>query len=312
MKERLNKIRNSFSIKDLEDLSGIKSHTIRIWEKRYNLLQPERTETNLREYSVEQLQKLLNVSLLNRNGFKISKIAQLSKDEIAVNVLTLTSEESMNEKNINEIKIAILNFDLRHFNMIYDSLLRKNTFQDVFLNTFIPFLEYVGVLWQSNAFSPSHEHFISNLVRQKILFNIELESAKVFTPNVLFVPFLPLNEIHELGMLFVHYKILQLGYESVYLGQSVPINDLKLFPNRKESIIYVSSFTVAPTAEKALGYINELKKTADLKKHDQMWFSGNRVKHLTQENLPKSCYVFDSFRDLFSQIENMGKVATNS
>ncbi len=164
MKERLNKIRNSFSIKDLEDLSGIKSHTIRIWEKRYNLLQPERTETNLREYSVEQLQKLLNVSLLNRNGFKISKIAQLSKDEIAVNVLTLTSEESMNEKNINEIKIAILNFDLRHFNMIYDSLLRKNTFQDVFLNTFIPFLEYVGVLWQSNAFSPSHEHFISNLI----------------------------------------------------------------------------------------------------------------------------------------------------
>mgnify|MGYP000167771093 FL=1 len=168
------------------------------------------------------------------------------------------------------------------------------------------------MLWQSNAFSPSHEHFISNLVRQKILFNIELESAKVFTPNVLFVPFLPLNEIHELGMLFVHYKILQLGYESLYLGQSVPINDLKLFPNRKESIIYVSSFTVAPTAEKALGYINELKKTADLKKHDQMWFSGNRVKHLTQENLPKSCYVFDSFRDLFSQIENMGKVATNS
>ena len=121
-----------------------------------------------------------------------------------------------------------------------------------------------------------------------------------------------MNEIHELGMLFVHYKILQLGYESLYLGQSVPINDLKLFPNRKESIIYVSSFTVAPTAEKALGYINELKKTADLKKHDQMWFSGNRVKHLTQENLPKSCYVFDSFRDLFSQIENMGKVATNS
>ncbi len=121
----MNNIKNEFSIKDLENLSGIKAHTIRIWEKRYNLLQPNRTDTNIRNYDLENLQKLLNVSFLNNNGYKISKISKLGERDIAMHVKEIALKKNLENHALNAFKVAMLNFDQAHFYKIYNKLSRR-------------------------------------------------------------------------------------------------------------------------------------------------------------------------------------------
>ena len=150
----MNNIKVDFSIKDLEKLSGIKAHTIRIWEKRYNLLQPERTSTNIRHYSLKSLQKLLNVVFLNNNGLKISKIALLDEDEIPVNVREIASRGKVEHHAINSLKIAMLNFDQVLFYNTYNSLLQEKTFREIFYDIFIPLLNELGLLWQTDTITP--------------------------------------------------------------------------------------------------------------------------------------------------------------
>ena len=310
MKEKLNKVAISFSIKDLEELTGVKAHTIRIWENRYNLIEPNRTSTNIRRYNMEQLHMLLNVSLLNRNGEKISKIAKCSSEEISIKVLTLANTKSSIEKHINDLKIAAINFDIIQFNHVINSLLKDHSFHDVFLDILIPFLDYVGLLWQSKVLNPSHEHFVSNLIKQKLHYQTELISNDFAQSKVLFIPFLPLNEIHELGLLFLHYKILNMGYESIYLGQSVPMEDLVQFASRKKKVVYVSAFTVAPSDESALEYIQKMHELIPLKQADEMWFSGNKTRNITNGELPRSCSVFDSFKEVFERMEDLESSTT--
>ncbi len=224
----MNTIKEQFSIKDLENLSGIKAHTIRIWEKRYGLLSPERTDTNIRYYSLEALQKLLNVSLLNSNGYKISKIAQLPEDKIPVAVREMIVKKGVNNYTVNSFKLAMLNFDYKLFNATYNQLLVQKSFREIFLNIFVQLLDDVGLLWQSKTITPAHEHFVSNLIKQKIYLHIEnLQLQASEKDNKVFVLFLPLNEIHELGLLYLHLEFLLHGYPSIYLGQSVPAENLK-------------------------------------------------------------------------------------
>ena len=149
----MNNVKKSFSIRDLENLSGIKAHTIRIWEKRYELLSPERTSTNIRTYSLASLQKLLNITLLYNNGYKISKIAKLQEADIPL--------------------ISMINFDLSLFQNTYSSLLSEKSFRDIFWEYFIPLLNELGLLWQTDTISPAHEHFITNLIKQKIYTSTE-------------------------------------------------------------------------------------------------------------------------------------------
>lgn len=176
----MNNIKSVFSIKDLENLSGIKAHTIRIWEKRYNVLEPMRTDTNIRVYDLNNLQKLLNITLLHNHGYKISKISKYDSKGISKMVKEIVNEKSAKSHAISEFKMAMMNFDQNLFTTTYNELLAEKSFKEVFHEVFIPLMEIIGLLWQSETITPAHEHFLSHLIRQKILVNTEL--IQNFTP----------------------------------------------------------------------------------------------------------------------------------
>lgn len=274
----MNNIKEQFTIKDLENLSGVKAHTIRIWEKRYGLLAPQRTETNIRYYNIVSLQKLLNVSLLNANGYKISKIADIPENKIPATVRELISKKGVNHHAINSFKLAMLNFDQKLFDHTYNQLLAQKSFREIFLDLFVDFLNEIGLLWQTDSITPAHEHFITNLIKQKI--QLHLEKLQMQTPDKtdkVFVLFLPVNEIHELGLLYAHLELMLSGYHSIYLGQSVPLNNLKALQQLHSNIVFVSYFTVFPLVEELDDYLAEVKKDI-LRADDELWVLGQRLR----------------------------------
>lgn len=216
----MNNVKKTFSIKDLENLSGIKAHTIRIWEKRYELLSPERTSTNIRTYSLNSLQKLLNVTLLYNEGHKISKIAKIPEENIPKLVKEIASKETVQNHSMTTFKMAMMNFDQALFMKTFEFLMKEKTFHEIFKEVFIPLLNELGMLWQTDSISPAHEHFITNLIKQRIMVNTEIHQRKGPTNSSrIFVPFLPDNEIHEIGLLYTNYEIVRLGYQSIYLAK---------------------------------------------------------------------------------------------
>ena len=175
----MNNIKNIFSINDLENLSGIKAHTIRIWEKRYNVLQPMRTDTNIRLYSLSSLQKLLNITLLRDYGYKISKISTFTDEKIVEMIRDIVSNKNSKNHAVNAFKMAMMDFDQELFSNTYNWLLEEKSFKEIFYQVFIPLVEDIGLLWQTDTIMPAHEHFISCLIIKKILVNIEkIESER--------------------------------------------------------------------------------------------------------------------------------------
>ena len=291
----MNNIKTTFSIKDLENLSGIKAHTIRIWEKRYNLLEPERTETNIRYYNLASLQKLLNVSFLNNNGYKISKIAKLKRESIPLLVKEISEKSGSKENSINAFKLSMLNFDQALFYNTYESLAKEKSFKDIFYNIFIPLLSEIGVLWQTDSITPAHEHFITTLIRQKILVNTELLQAKnINKTSKTFVLYLPDNEIHELGLMFINYEIIAKGYHSTFLGQSVPLNNLTDLLSFYQDITFISYFTVKPDKEDILHYLVELNEKVLKNSGSQCWILGKQLEEFDFKTLPKQITPFST------------------
>ena len=259
----MNRIKSTFSIKNLENISGIKAHTIRIWEKRYNLLQPERTDTNIRRYSLSSLQKLLNITLLYNHGFKISKIASLEEGEIPIMVRDIALKSTSEQVAINALKLAMVNFDYVMFDATYDEIASKYEFDYIFINIFMPLMKELGILWQTGAISPSHEHFITNLVKQKIHIQTELIQRKQ-TPQEnqkVFVLFLPENEIHELGVLFLNYYILSQNFKTIFLGQSLTTESLNTVMTFGDSLTFVTYLTVEPNKNEIDGYLKDFQDT---------------------------------------------------
>ncbi|TQO37683.1 DNA-binding transcriptional MerR regulator [Arenibacter algicola] len=299
----MNNVKSNFSIKDLENLSGIKAHTIRIWEKRYNLFQPNRTDTNIRCYDLENLQKLLNVTFLYNNGYKISKISQLGEDNIPKVVKNMVAEQRDNGHVLNSFKMAMMNFDQALFFKTYNALLKEKSFREIFYEDFIPFLNEVGLLWQTDTITPSHEHFICALIKQKILVNTEkLQFSTPTNASKTFVLYLPDNEIHELGLMFLNYEILSKGYQSIFLGQSIPIFSLKDLVPLYDNIVFVSYFTVQPDKENIMAYLNNfhdmlLKDTAS-----ELWISGKMLQEINKSNLPKTIVAFSQIDQLVQNL----------
>jgi MerR family transcriptional regulator, light-induced transcriptional regulator len=293
-------IKTSFSIKDLENLSGVKAHTIRIWEKRYKLLKPERTDTNIRTYDLASLQKILNVALLNHHGYKVSRIAALHEDELYGKVRELAVEHGDWGSSINAFKLSMLNFDQQLFENVYDSLLTQYSFRDIFLNVFIKLLDEIGLLWISRTITPAHEHFISTLIQQKLLINAERIQGIIPDPKKTFVLFLPLNEIHELGLLFIHFQLLHKGYRSIYLGPSVPVDNLLELQKVFRKVVFVSYFTVEPTVEKSKSYLAVIAKTILATRDEKLHIIGRNTRHLDPQKLPPGIVLH---KDLVSMVE---------
>ncbi len=254
----MNNIKTVFTIRDLENISGIKAHTIRIWEKRYNLLQPNRTETNIRYYSSESLMKLLNVALLNKHNYKISKIAQMSENQFITNARELAFKFAVNDEAINAFKMSMFQFDKVLFNNTYNRLLQKKTFRQIFKEVFIPFLNQIGLLWQTKTLMPAHEHFISNLIIQKIQLNTEkLEHAATNT-DYTYVLFLPDGEIHEIGLMYLNFELVLRGSQTIYLGQSLPLNNLSYFFEGELKVCFITSMTIKPFDDEVSDYFKEI------------------------------------------------------
>lgn len=249
---------NRYSIKDLERLSGIKAHTLRIWEQRYNVLNPERTDTNIRYYSDVDLRKILNISLLNKNGWKISKIAELSEDEIFDEVQALTEHESNLDNQIDALGISMVELDERRFEKILSGSILRHGFEKTMINVIFPFLEKVGNMWMTGTINPAQEHFISNMIRQKLLVAIDGQVASDGRDGPLYMLFTPNGEYHELGLLFMNYLIRTRKSRSVYLGASVPIDDLKTIYDIHSPSYLVVYMTTRPTEDELVDYLTEL------------------------------------------------------
>lgn len=298
----MNNVKSVFSIKDLENLTGIKAHTIRIWEKRYNVLEPMRTETNIRLYDLENLQKLLNITLLHNYGYKISKISQLSKDRIPQLVNEIISEKSAKHHAISSFKMAMMNFDHSLFINTYNKLLTEKSFRDVFYEVFIPLIQEIGLLWQTDTITPAHEHFITYLIKQKILTNTENVQVKEPTKtDRVFVLYLPSNEIHELGLMYLNYEILNQGYKTIYLGESVPIESLSDLKKHFDNITYICYMTVEPNKTEVNDYIKRLKKQV-VEDSSKLWFIGRMTENVDRTLISDKLTTFSSIKELVEYI----------
>lgn len=295
----MNSTENVFSIKDLENLSGVKAHTIRIWEKRYNLLQPKRTETNIRYYDLNNLQKLLNISFLNNNGFKISKIAKLDESELAPKTRQLAFMGKNDSQAIVAFKLSMLNFDQTLFYNTYNSLLEEKNFRSIFYEIFIPLLCDLGILWQTNTISSAHEHFLTVHIKQKILVHIErLQSTDPRPSTKTVVLFLPEHEVHDLGLLFINYEILSLGYHTIFLGENIPLDNLKYINKLYDDIIYVSYFTIKPNESEIHDYLDTFSERFLENKENSLKLIEYKTRTINRKNISKHITLYDKIEDL--------------
>lgn len=213
----------SYSIRDLEKLSGIKAHTIRVWERRFTIVIPQRTGTNRRRYSGDDLRRIINISILRRNGFKISEVARLSTEEIDEKVAFLSKEMFHPDTQIDSLVMAMVEHNEKAVNdMMIRSMINRGM-EETMVNIVFPFMKRTGLMWQTGSADTGSEHFMTNIFRQKLISSIDNLSPVLRPKRKRVILFLPENEFHEMGLLFFHYLIKKMGHDTLYLGQSTPI-----------------------------------------------------------------------------------------
>lgn len=238
----------TYFIRDLEKLSGIKAHTIRIWEKRHKIIAPKRTDSNIRYYDDYDLKKLLNISILNSNGFKISNIALMKVGELNEKVVELSRTGNNTDIHIDRIVICMLDLDEARLEKLFSEFILKMGFEETIIKIIYPFLAKIGVLWQTGNINPAQEHFICNIIRQKII--VAIDSLPLHDNNTAtIIMYLPDEELHELGLLFYSYVAKKNGCKTIYLGQSVPYENLKMVDKIHQADILFTAYS-SPIAPK--------------------------------------------------------------
>ena len=229
---------NTFTIKDIENISGIKAHTIRIWEQRYSLLKPNRTDTNIRYYSNEDLKTILNISLLNKYGYKISHINKMLPVDIQTKIVELNAAEAQQDRLINLLIELMIDLDLDGFEKLLDKQIALKGTEKTIIQVIFPFFQRIGILWQTGHINPAQEHLITNITRQKIITGID-QVKPVLKKNKSFLLFLPEGEHHELGLLLVYYMLKARGVIVYYVGSNVPMKDVEFVAKiKKPDFIY--------------------------------------------------------------------------
>jgi DNA-binding transcriptional MerR regulator len=299
----MNNIKNIFSIKDLENLSGIKAHTIRIWEKRYKVLLPSRTDTNIRSYNTADLQKLLNITLLHSYGYKISKVVLMSDEEIIENIKTVTASKMVKNQAVNSFKMAMMHFNQRLFIETYDTLLGNKPFREIFFEIFIPLLHEIGLLWQTNTITPAHEHFISHQIRMRLLINtFELQRQAESDDNKVYVLFLPLNEIHELGLLYLNYELCLNNHQTIYLGENIPKENLEDITARFDQVTFICYTTVVQEASEITSYFEYIDTEILQKSNADLWVFGQGSSSINKTKLSSKVNFYDTIKYLTALI----------
>lgn len=253
----------TYLIKDLERLSGVKAHTIRIWEQRYNLLTPTRTDTNIRHYQNDDLRKLLNVSLLLDKGYKISKLGQLAESDLynevekTLNLTSFISEDA--DTYVKALIVCMVELDEARFERLFSKAIQENGFQSTIIQVIYPFLVRIGIMWGINEVNPAQEHFISNLIRQKIISTINELPTPISDQR--FLLFLPADELHEISLLMANYLVRSYGFKSIYLGQDVPTQDIIDVAKQFKPQHMLGIFTTPKSQEELTGIITSIKES---------------------------------------------------
>jgi MerR family transcriptional regulator, light-induced transcriptional regulator len=278
-----------YSIKELERLSGIKAHTIRMWEKRHNLIAPDRTDTNIRLYSDDDLKKIINVSLLNSKGLKISKIVDLSAEELTQKVHELSEGTDPMNVYIDQLVVTMVDLEEEAFENLLAKFTLKFGFEKTVTEIIYPFLEKIGILWQTGNISPAQEHFISNLVRQKIIVAIDAlpHPPKTATRALLF---LPEHELHEIGLLYHQYITRHNGFRTFYLGQAVPYDNLKQVYETHLPRFLITSLTSYPPPKEMQAFVDRL--ATDFKT-SVILATGSAIRKMALK-FPPNFHVFDT------------------
>ena len=291
---------HSFTIKDLENLSGIKAHTIRIWEQRYQFLKPSRSDTNIRHYSNEELKKLLNIALLNKYGFKISHIDKMGEIEVKEKILTLTNTQAQQERILNELIQSMIDLDVDKLEDILDNHISVRGIERTITQIIFPFMERIGVLWLTNHINPAQEHLVTNIIRQKLLVGIEgvVTSLKI---NKTVLLFLPEGEFHELGMLFMYYLLKSRGVSVIYLGANVPINDVEYVVKiKKPTYVYTHLTSIGQKFNFDKFIASILKKLIN----SQVIISG-QLTHTYEKKIPPQIYFKKSFSEVMEFVSGL-------
>lgn len=253
---------NAFTIKDLENLTGIKAHTIRIWEQRYSFLKPQRTDTNIRYYNNEELKKILNIALLNKYGYKISHIDRMSETEINDKIITLNNALAQQERVINDLIQQMVDLNIEAFEANLSEYIRLRGIEKTINHIIFPFMERIGVLWITGHINPAQEHLVSNIIRQKLIVGTEtvVSHLKVDQTGLLF---LPEGEFHELGLLFIQYLLKSRGISVLYLGANVPIEDVEYIIKAKNPDFLYTHLTSVSHGFSFDRFINQAAKKFD-------------------------------------------------
>lgn len=287
---------NHYSIKDLEYLSGIKAHTIRIWEKRYQLLSPDRSDTNIRYYSDEDVRRILNVAMLVKNGYKISSVATYTSEKLQSEVLRQNRSLLDPEKNIDQLLLNTVNLDTFGFEQLLNKIIKENGFSKTIQNIIFPFFERIGLLWQTGSIFIAHEHFVSNLIRNRLIIEAAKFDNHLSEKTILF--FLPEDEMHEMGLLYFNFLAAENGFKCIYLGQNLPFSDLT-------SLLRATNFAFVCTT-----FINAIEKP-ELEKYlanlsmvfnkNKILISGRQIA-IHKPKLPHNVVVIKTSNDFIRKI----------
>ena len=290
-----------YSINDLEKLSGIKAHTIRMWERRYDVISPKRTDTNIRYYHDCDLKRLLNISTLNRHGFKISNIARMDDREISEKMMEISSTHGDYESIINNLVISMIEMNEDSFEQSLNTAVLKLGFEKCVTHVLYPFLEKVGVLWLIGTINPAQEHFITNLIRQKFIIAIDGLSKPGGQDAKTFLLFLPEKELHELGLLFYTFILRKNGFKVIYLGQSVPFDDVaEVIRIRKPD--YVFTYFVAAMSQKEIPPY--LEKLSEAFHQNKIFITGIQVKEIPSE-LPENVIIVNNVNEFKDRLKSL-------
>lgn len=295
------RIMNHFSIKDVESLTGIKPHTLRIWEQRYGIPLPQRTATNIRYYSDQDIKYLLNVAMLNRQGYKISKIAKMSKEEAENIILEMTSNTSDQSIYIDSLIKAMFALNEEQFDQTLSANISSVGIEETFKQVIFPFLHRIGILWQAGSVNPSYEHFITHLIRQKLFVAMDEQKKVSHKDTSKFILFLPPHETHDIGLLFANYLIRARGFHTSYLGPNLPMNDISSVMSIYKADYILTVLTTAITAQTPLQIAHKL--TADFPT-TKILIAGSQVPH-THINFPAKVKLLFSLNDLVYLLDQL-------
>lgn len=282
----------TYSINDLENFSGIKAHTIRIWEKRYGVVTPGRTETNIRYYSNDDLKKILNIKLLNQHGYKISDISSMSDRELSAKVdsIALVNSDSREEMLLS----SIIEMSEPLFNKAFANVVIELGLEAAIVSVVFPFFKRIGIIWQSGSINPAQEHFFSNLIRGKIISATDQISTVPALDAPTAILFLPEGELHEIGLLFYNYALRKRGYKTIYLGQSVPYESLNRIYRITPPSIVITSMTNPALPESFLSICGKVCRQAG---HACVYFTGS-LPYRPESNLPSNARFTNDLREL--------------